>query len=209
MPSNLPRDSRRQWLVNSWEKILNNNFILKLSLKCLGKIKIFSDTTGLFASHIFSLRKLLGVIFDHSKKETKKRKTLPRRQRIQPRGEGLAISKAPKLDGRCKQPETEGCRLSELPWKINLVGLTKCNCTLRLLKFKLPTGTKKNTQVRKWGNFLQKSFQERKCYHSIYNWLIVNSIYTIMIKCEHDLIQNFYLINFSKEEIKGYEKANT
>ena len=95
-PSNLPRDARRQLFANFWKKILNNNFILKLSLKCLGKINIFSNTQGLFASHIFFLRKLLGVIFDHTKKETKKRKTLPRRQRIQPRGEGLGICKAPQ-----------------------------------------------------------------------------------------------------------------
>ena len=30
----------------------------------------------------------------------------------------------------------------------------------------------------------------------------------IMIKCEHDLIQNLDLINFNKWEIKGCEKAN-
>lgn len=30
----------------------------------------------------------------------------------------------------------------------------------------------------------------------------------IMMKCEHDLIQTFDLINFSQWEIKGYEKAN-
>lgn len=82
----------------------------KLSLKDSGKI-IFSDMPELkhFTSHLFFLRKLLGVILHHIKKKSKKKEDISQQtERIPHRGQGQMEFPRHQLGGRSKQPEAEG-----------------------------------------------------------------------------------------------------